>query len=100
MLNSGNATVYNISTESSAKTVVTAYNTTTGDKEIIEFLVIDDGTDVFFTDTNNIKTGAELISSLFDIDGSQNVRVTLTLDTNLSNGDNIEVTVVNTVTKR
>ena len=100
LLNSGNSTVYNISTEASAKTVVTAYNTTTGDKEIIEFLVIDDGTDVFFTDTNNIKTGAELISSLFDIDGSQNVRVTLTLDTNLSNGDNIEVTVVNTVTKR
>ena len=98
--NSGNALVYNTSTEASGRVMVTANNLTTGDKEIVEFLVIDNGTDVYFTDQTNIKTGAELISSLFDIDGGGNVRITLTLDSNLATNDNVEITVVNTVTKR
>ena len=98
--NTGNSTVYNTTSEASGRVMVTANNLATGDKEIIEFLVIDDGTDVYFTDQTNIKTGAELISSLFDIDGSGNVRITLTLDTNLAVSDTVEVTVVNTVTKR
>jgi len=98
--NTGNASIYNKNVEASAKVIVTANNLTTGDKEITEYLVIDDGTDIFFTDTNNVKTGQELISSLFDIDGSQNVRISLTLGADLSAGDNIEVTVVNTITKR
>ena len=98
--NSGNATCYNKNTESSAKVIVTANNLTSGDKEIVEFLVIDDGTDVFFTDTNNVKTGADQITSTFDIDGSNNVRITLTLSDSVGLGDNVEVTVVNTVTKR
>ena len=98
--NSGKALVYNTSTEASGRVIVKANNLTTGDKEIVEFLVIDNGTDVYFTDQTNIKTGAELISSLFDIDGGGNVRITLTLDSNLATNDNVEITVVNTVTKR
>jgi len=104
--NTGNATIYNKNVEASAKVIVTANNLTTGDKQITEYLVIDNGTDIFFTDTNNVKTGQELISSfwsgfdMFDIDGSQNVRISLTLGADLSPGDDVEVTIVNTITKK
>ena len=99
-LNSGNSTIYSTATESSAKIFLTAHNTTTGDKEIVEYYVIDNGTDVYFTDTNNIKTGAELISSVFDIDPSNNVRISFTLNTGVTVGDNVTVTLIKTVTKR
>jgi hypothetical protein len=99
-LNSGNSTIYSIASESSAKVCLTAHNTTTGDKELVEYYVIDDGTDVYFTDTNNIKTGAELVSTVFDIDPSNNVRISFTLNTGLTIGDNVTVTIIKTVTKR
>ena len=99
-LNSGNSTVYSIATESSAKVCLTAHNTTTGDKELVEYYVIDNGTDVYFTDYNNVKTGTELVSTVFDIDPSNNVRMTVTLSTGLTIGDNVTVTLIKTVTKR
>jgi len=96
----GNATLYNLSTESSGKVLVTAVNTTTGDKEIIEYNVIDDGTDLYYTEINNIKTGVDIISATFDIDGLNNSRITVTLDSNLGLNDNVEITFVKTITKR
>lgn len=99
-INAGNAIVYNIATADSAKLLVTAYNATTGDREVTEFLITHKGTNIYFTDTGNIKTGAELISSVFDIDGSNNVRITTTLGSSLSNGDVVDVTIVNTTSKR
>ena len=99
-LNSANATIYNIPTESSAKVCLTAHNTTTGDKELIEYYVVDDGTDVYFTDYNNVKSGAELVSVVYDIDPVSNVRLTVNLDTALATGDDVIVTLVKTITKR
>ncbi len=99
-INSSNFIVYNIATADSAKMVVTAFNTTTGDREVTEFLVTHKGTDIYFTDTGNLKSGVDLFSSEFDIDGSNNVRVTLTLDSNLTNGDIVEATIINTTSKR
>ena len=99
-LNSGNSTIYSTTTESSAKVCLTAHNTTTGDKELVEYYVIDDGTDVYFTDYNNVKTGPDLVDTVFDIDPSNNVRITFTLDTGLTVGDNVTVTLIKTVTKR
>ena len=89
-----------MASESSAKVLLTAHNTTTGDKELVEYYVIDNGTDIYFTDTNNIKTGAELVSTVFDIDPSNNVRITFTLNAGLTVGDNVTVTLIKTVTKR
>jgi hypothetical protein len=99
-INSANAIVYNPSTEASGKVVVTAHNTTTGDKEVVEFLVVDKGSDIFYTDFNNLKTGARLISTVFDFDPSNRVRLTVNLDTNLSVGDTVQITIVNSITKR
>ena len=97
---SGNALLYNLSTESSGKVLVTAVNTTTGDKEIVEYNVIDDGTNLFYTEINTIKSGAEIISASFDVDGLNNARITVTLDPALGLNDNVEITFVKTITKR
>tara|TARA_Y100000385_G_scaffold291981_2_gene375152 strand:+ start:8785 stop:13638 length:4854 start_codon:yes stop_codon:yes gene_type:complete len=96
----GNATLYNLSTESSGKVLVTAVNTTTGSKEIVEYNVIDDGTDLYYTEINNIKSGVDIITSTFDIDGLNNSRITVTLDSALGLNDNVEITFVKTITKR
>ena len=99
-VNAANTTVYTPSIESSAKVILTAHNTTTGDKEIIEYLVIDKGSDIVFTETNTTKTGSDLVSSSFDFDPSSNVRLSVTLDTGLTVGDTVFVTIVKTITKR
>jgi hypothetical protein len=98
--NTGNFTVYTPSIEASAKLFLTAHNLTTGDKETVEYSVIDKGSDVIFTDYNNIKTGAELISAVFDIDPSNNVRMTVTANSALATGNQISITLVRHITKR
>lgn len=100
VLNSGNTTVYNTSTEVSSKLIISVLNITTGDKEISEFLVIHKGSDIFFTETNMIRTGATLVSTTFDFDPNSNVRASFAADTGLTVGDELEITVVNTITKR
>jgi hypothetical protein len=56
--------------------------------------------DIFFTDFGNVKTGAELISCVFDFNASNNVRVTFTLDSAISSGNVIKVTVISNIIKR
>lgn len=99
-ITSGNTTVYNTITESSGKVLVTAWNTTTNAKEIAEFNVIDNGVDLFYTEINNMKTGGNIFNTSFDIDGTGNARLTLTLSSTLGLNDNIEITFVKTVSKR
>lgn len=99
-LDQGFAVLYNPTTEASAKVTITAHNRTNSQKEFLEFAVIDNGTDILYTEYNNMKTGVELISVLFDFDANSNVRVTYTLDADLGNAHAVDVTVVTHVTKR
>lgn len=99
-INQGAATLYDPSVHESAKVQIIAHNTTTGDKEFVEYSVIDNGTDIFYTDFGNIKTGEELISTEFDFNASSEVRVTFIANTNLTNGDQIDITVVSNIIKR
>ena len=98
--NNGNSVIYSIATEASAKICLTAFNITTGAKELVEYYVVDDGTDIFFTDYNNVKSSVELISASFDINASNQVRITVTLNDSLTVGDEVEVTLVSTITQR
>ena len=99
-VNSGNTVLYDPALHTSSKVQIIAHNETTGDKEFIEYSVIDKGTDIFFTDFGNVKTGAELISCVFDFNASNNVRVTFTLNTSLSTGNVVKVTVISNIIKR
>jgi hypothetical protein len=99
-VNNGNAVLYDPALHSSAKVQIIAHNETTGDKEFIEYSVIDKGTDIFFTDFGNVKTGAELISCTFDFNASNNVRVTFALDDAILSGNVVKVTVISNIIKR
>lgn len=90
----GAATLYNVNTEESSKVYCVAHNTTTGDKEFIEFAVIDKGGTVYFSEYGNIKTGADLIHATFDIDSLFNARVTFTLHDDLATNDVVNINVV------
>ena len=79
---------------------MTAHNKTSGQKEFLEFAVIDNGTDIVYTEYNNLKTGQEIVSVLFDFDANNNVRLTYTLDSGLNTNNAVDVTVVTYVTKR
>lgn len=73
-------------------------NQTTGDKEMIEYQVIDKGSDIYHTEIGNLNTGVNLVSSVFDFDANNNVRVTFTLE-DLTVGDVVNITVVKTIFK-
>ena len=98
--NSGASVLYDPARQSGAKVTVSVVNQTTGDKEMIEYQVIDKGSDIFHTDIGNLKTGNDLVTSVFDFDANNNVRVTFTLDTNMTVGDVVNITVVKHVFKK
>lgn len=99
-VNSGSAVLYDPAVHASAKVQIIAHNEITGDKEFIEYSVIDKGADLFYTDFGNVKTGAELISCVFDFNSSNNARVTFTLDSAISSGNVVKVTVISNIIKR
>ena len=100
LINSGSTVIYDPAIHAGAKVEIVAHNTTTGDKEFIEYSVVDKGSDIFHTEFGNIKTGAELISTSFDFNANSNVRVTFTLSSLLSTGNNVQVTIVSNIIKR
>jgi len=99
-IDQGATVLYNPTDEASAKVTLTAHNKTSGQKEFLEFAVIDNGTDIVYTEYNNLKTGQEIVSVLFDFDANNNVRLTYTLDSGLNTNNAVDVTVVTYVTKR
>ena len=99
-LNEGDAVIYDPAVEASAKVTITAHNTSTGDKEVVEYSITDKGTDVFFSEIGNISTGVNQFSTVVDLNDSGKVRITFTLDTSLTSGDDVEFTVVSQITKR
>jgi hypothetical protein len=100
VLNEGDAVLYDPTTAKSAKAQLTALNTTTGEKQFVEYSVVDDGSNIYFTDFGNITTGENLLDAVFDFNESSQVRITFTLNSSLTSGDDVEVTVVTHVTKR
>ena len=96
----GSSDLHSTINDTASKVSLVANNTTTGDREFIEFSVIHKGTDVFFTEIGNVVSGATLIgSTTFDINPSNEARITFVLDTNLANGDDVIVTTVTHVIK-
>ena len=85
--------------EKGAKVLVTAYNENTGHKEQVEFSVIDNGVDISYIDYGNVKTGEELISASFDFNASNAVRLNLLLNSALSLGDSVNITVTSYINK-
>ena len=98
--NNGSSELYAVATNAGCKTTVIAENTTTGDKEFIEFGVLDDGTDVFHTEYGNIRTGIQLIVPTFEVTGSGVARLNIELGANIAPTESVNITVVSNVTKK
>lgn len=99
-VNSGSSVVYSPATASGAKVIVSAYNSSTNDKEIIEFTVTDKITDIYNTEIGTVRTGEILIIPTFDFDASNNVRLSVTLNSSLAAGNIVNITVVRTIIKK
>ncbi len=98
--NTGSNVVYSPATACAAKIIVSAHNTTTNDKEVIEFTVTDKGSDIFNTEIGNIRTNGAIINPSFDFDASSNVRLNVALDSTVSSGNIVNITVVKTIIKK
>ena len=96
----GSAVIYVPSTELSAKVEFIAHNTTTGAKEIIEFSVIDNGSDIFYTEVGTIQSNGSLITYTFDFNVNNAVRLNYSLATGVANANAVNVTVVSNVIKK
>ena len=66
---------------------------------MIEYHIIDKGSDIHHTDISNLNTGTNLVTSVFDFDAQNNIRVTFTL-TDLTIGDVVNITVVSNTFKK
>jgi len=100
VVNSGTATIYDPTTAMGAKVHLIAMNKTTGDKESIEYSVIDKGTDIEYVEIGNLKTGADIIDTTFNFAVSGEVRLSMTLNTALATNNLIDVIVVTNAIKK
>ena len=96
----GSSNLYATATNVGCKTTVIAEDPNTGDKEFIEFGVIDDGTDVFHTEYGNSRTGTQLIIPTFEVTGSNVVRINIELGANIAPTSTVNITVVSNITKK
>ena len=98
--NNSSAVIYAPSTELSAKVELVAHNTTTGAKEVIEFSVIDNGSDIFYTEVGTIQSNGSIIDYTFDFNVNNAVRLNYSLATGVANANAVNVTVVSNVIKK
>jgi hypothetical protein len=98
--NNGSAVIYNPTNELSAKIELVAHNTSTGEKEVIEFSVIDNGSDIFYTEIGTIQSNESIIDYTFDFNVNNAVRLNYSLATGVANANAVNITVVSNVIKK
>ena len=96
----GSSELYASATNTGCKTTVIAENTNTGDREFIEFGIVDDGTDVFHTEYGNIRTGVQLIVPTFEVTGTGVARINIELGADVATTESVNITVVSNITKK
>ena len=98
--NTGGSDIYDATSAVGAKTVVVAENLNNNDREFFEFGIIDNGTDIFHTEYGNVRTGQQLLIPSFERTVGNLARINFVLGDNLTNGHQVEITIVSTVTKK
>ncbi|AHB80495.1 virion structural protein [Synechococcus phage ACG-2014h] len=99
-VNNTNSILYPTATAMGAKTVIVAHNTTSNEKEFIEFGITDDNTNVFHTEYGNVRTGTQLIVPTFEVTGSNEVRLNIAIGSNVPTTETVNITVTSTITKK
>ena len=98
--NSGNSIIYPTATEKGAKVTVVAENLSNGAREMYEFGVIDDTTNVIYNEYGNLRTGAQLIVPTWEMTTNSEVRLNIDLGANVLATHTIKITVVSNITKK
>ena len=98
--NNGSSELYAVASNVGCKTTVIAHNTVTGDKEFIEFGIMDDGTDIFHTTYGNIRTGIQVIVPTFEVTGTGVARLNIELGADVNTADTVNIVIVSNVTKK
>ena len=98
--NSGAAVLYDPLVDRSSRVEVIVHNTSSGAKEFIELSVLDDGVDIYFTEIGTVQTANSLVDYTLDFNVQGNVRFNFTLSSNVTNAQNVNITVVSRVIKK
>jgi hypothetical protein len=98
--NTGSTVLYSPTFAKGIKVVVSAYNNTTNDVEMVEFTVTDKGSDIYHSEYGNIVTSDNLIDVTFDFNASNDVRINFALNASVETGDEVNITVVKTIIKK
>ena len=92
--------IYNNTLAAGSKTTVLAENTSTGDREFIEFGIIDNGTDVYHTEYGNLRTGGKIFVPTFSITPQNEIKITIVLDSSVGNTHSVNITIISNITKK
>jgi hypothetical protein len=92
-VNSSSSVLYSPANAKGCKVTVVS-KSSSGKKSMAEYSVIDNGTDIFFTEIGSLNTSAEGFSAAFDFTPGNETRITLTLSNDHTAGDVVQFTVL------
>ena len=98
--NTGSSVIYSPIDACGAKLVISAHNTTTNDKEFVEYSICDKNSDIYNSEYGNITTGIDLFTSTFDFDNQGRVRINVELSNDVQTDEEVDITIVKTIIKK
>ena len=96
--NSGAVVLYDTTTAKGCRVTVVS-KSSTGKKSMVDYSVIDNGTDIFHNEFGSLNTSADGFEASFDITPANETRITLTLSDDHATNDTVEITVLTQVVK-
>lgn len=95
----GSALLYNKTDHKGCKVLVFMENALSNKSSMMEFSVIDNGTDIFYNEYGSLNSNEDGATAEFDFDIDGNARISLTLTNDHSVNDVIKFTVVSQIVK-
>lgn len=95
----GSALLYNKTDHKGCKVLVFMENALSNKSSMMEFSVIDNGTDIFYNEYGSLNSNEDGATAEFDFDIEGNARVSLTLTNDHSAADTVKFTVVSQIVK-
>lgn len=95
----GSALLYNKTDHKGCKVLVFMENALSNKSSMMEFSVIDNGTDIFYNEYGSLNSNEDGATAEFDFDIDGNARISLTLTSDHSVNDTIKFTVVSQIVK-
>lgn len=95
----GSALLYNKTDHKGCKVLVFMENALSNKSSMMEFSVIDNGTDIFYNEYGSLNSNEDGATAEFDFDIEGNARISLTLTNDHSAADTVKFTVVSQIVK-